>query len=67
MKLPESQKGRKGPRITVSVSESNHATLTELAHKHDVSISWLARQAIDEFIENHKDPQMQLPFQIRKY
>ena len=66
MNLPESRRSRKGSRITVSLSERDHATLTELAERHDVSISWLTRQALVEFIDKHKDTQAQLPLQIRK-
>ena len=57
---------RKGPRITVSLSERDHAALTEVAERHDVSISWLTRQALVEFIDKYKDTQAQLPLQIKR-
>ena len=57
---------RKWPRITVSLSERNHAELTGLAERHDVSISWLARQALVEFIDKYRDIQAQLPLHIKK-
>ena len=57
----------KGPRITVSLSERDHAALTELAGRHDVSISWCARQAVVEFIEKYKDTQARLPLRIKKH
>lgn len=66
MNLPISRKNQKGTRITVSLSEQDHATLSELAGRHDVSISWLTRQALFEFLDKHKDTQTQLPLQIRK-
>ena len=66
MKASAPRVSRKGPRITVSLSEQNHAELTGLAERHDVSISWLTRQALVEFIDKHKNTQTQLPFHIKK-
>lgn len=40
-------------RITVSLPEKEHAALTALARKHDVSLSWLARKAIIEFLNQY--------------
>ena len=57
---------QKGPRITVSLSERDHAALTELAERHDVSISWLTRQALVEFIKQYKDVQIRLPLYVKK-
>ena len=50
----------------MSLPHRDHATLTELAERHDVSISWLTRQALVEFIDKHQDTQAQLPLQLRK-
>lgn len=60
------RRGQKGQRITVSLSQSNHAELTKLAQRHDVSISWLARQALVDFIDKYKDAQAKLPLHITK-
>lgn len=54
-------KAKKGPRITVSLSEADHEALQALASKYDVSLSWLTRHAIADFIERQKDGQLQLP------
>ena len=64
MEAPAPRKSRKGQRITVSLSESNHVELTGLAERHDVSLSWLARQALVEFIAKYKNTQAKLPFHI---
>ena len=37
-------------RITVSLPEKEHAALTALARQHDVSLSWLTRKAVTEFL-----------------
>lgn len=42
-------------RITVSLPEKEHAALTELAREHDVSLSWLTRKAVIEFLNQHRD------------
>ena len=60
------QTNRKAHRITVSLSERDHAALVELAAKHDVSISWLARRAVSEFISNNEHGQTQLPLHINR-
>jgi len=48
------RKSRKfGPRVTVSVTGSDYATLNALADKEEVSLSWVVRRAIDEYLRNH--------------
>ena len=54
-------KANKGPRITVSLSETDHDALQALAAKYDVSLSWLTRHAEAEFVERQKDGQLKLP------
>jgi predicted transcriptional regulator len=41
-------------RITVSLPEKEHAALAALARQHDVSLSWLTRKAIIEFLNQHR-------------
>jgi hypothetical protein len=40
-------------RITVSLPEKEHAALTVLARKYDVSLSWLTRKAVIEFLNQY--------------
>ncbi len=51
-------------RITVSLPEDDHSALTALAAKHDVSLSWLARQAVSEFLVRQEDGQLPLPLGV---
>lgn len=37
-------------RITVSLPEKEYAALAALAKRHDVSLSWLTRKAVIEFL-----------------
>ncbi|RAX37845.1 ribbon-helix-helix domain-containing protein [Rhizobium tropici] len=53
-----SEKSRKfGPRVTVSVTARDYDTLNVIAGRDDVSISWVVRRAIDEYLRQHREPQ----------
>lgn len=56
-------KGKKDTtRFSVSLDVSSHARLSRLAELHDVSVSWLVRRAISEFIERQEQgDQAELP------
>jgi hypothetical protein len=41
------------PRLTVSLTRSNYETLNALAEKGEVSVSWVVRRAIDEYLGKH--------------
>jgi predicted transcriptional regulator len=45
-----------GPRVTVSITPGDFDTLNTLANKDDVSVSWLIRRAIDEYLRRHRQP-----------
>ena len=42
-----------GPRVTVSLTGGDYDALSILAQKDDVSVSWVVRRAIDEYLDNH--------------
>ena len=42
---------RKTTRLTVSLEEQDYDALAELAVARDVSLSWVIRQAVRQFIE----------------
>ena len=42
---------RKSTRLTVSLAEQDYEVLAELAVTRDVSLSWLIRQAVRQFID----------------
>jgi hypothetical protein len=44
---------RKTTRLTVSLDDQAHATLAALAVRQDVSLAWMVRRAINEFIERN--------------
>jgi metal-responsive CopG/Arc/MetJ family transcriptional regulator len=47
--------GKFGPRLTVSLTGRDYATLNALAEREQVSASWLIRRAINEYLQNHRD------------
>jgi hypothetical protein len=48
-------------RIAVSLTDSEFVELAAMADKYDVSLSWLGRQGILEFITRYRVEQLQLP------
>ena len=46
-------RSKSSTRITVSLPDDDHTALSAMAERHDVSLSWLARRAVAEFLENH--------------
>ena len=49
------------PRISVSLREQEYRELSALAAEHHISLAWLGRQAVVEFLERYQDRQLQLP------
>ena len=56
-------RGKKAPvRLSVGVDPTSHAKLSRLANRHDVSLAWMVRKAIADFIERQEvDDQAELP------
>lgn len=50
-----------GPRVTVSVTPGDYDTLNTLANKGDVSVSWVVRRAIHEYLRRHRNPAQAVP------
>lgn len=58
-------KPKKGTRITVSLTESDHVALEAIAQRCNVSLSWLTRKAITEFLERYDATDTQLPLDLK--
>lgn len=48
-------------RVSVTVSDQDHKLLSAFAREHSVSVAWVARQALVEFINRHVHEGTQLP------
>ena len=58
-------RGKRVPvRLSVGVDPASHAKLSQLADRHDVSLAWVIRKAINDFIKGQElDDQPELPLQ----
>lgn len=52
-------------RIAVNLADEEYSDLADLARQHDVSMAWLGRQAILEFVEHHRAEQLALPMRFK--
>ncbi len=52
------------PRISISVSEQEYTELSALAEKHRISLAWIGRRAIAEFLERYRERSLQLPLTL---
>lgn len=48
-------------RTAANLTDTEFGELVAMAEKYDVSLAWLARKAIVEFIERHRAEQLSLP------
>lgn len=57
------ERRKKTTRLTVSLDDEDYAALTAIAAKSDVSLSWVIRQAIHRFVQEH-GAQPELPLTL---
>ncbi len=49
-------KGKKpAVRLSVNLDPADHAELTRLAAQHDLSLAWMVRKAVSEFVARNAD------------
>jgi predicted transcriptional regulator len=53
-------------RLSVNLSQNEYQELTALAEKHQVSMAWLGRQAIQEFLSRYRQEELQLPLKLTR-
>lgn len=58
---------QKPSRVTVSLTERDHASLTLIAEDQDVSLSWVIRQAIAEYLDRNRREQPALPLGLMRH
>jgi predicted transcriptional regulator len=51
-------------RIAINLDDQEFSELDAMADRHDVSLSWIGRQAVLEFLSRYKDQQLPLPLRI---
>ena len=55
---------RRSVRTSVILSEGQYARLNEIAAKSDVSVAWVIRQAVHQFLDRTENEQMPLPIRL---
>ena len=55
---------RLATRVTVSVDQRDYEQLTALAEEYRVSLAWLVRYAVADFLERYRQDQLQLPLEL---
>jgi hypothetical protein len=55
---------RLATRITVSVDERDYEQLVALAEEHRVSLAWLVRYAVSDFLQRYRQDQLELPLEL---
>ena len=58
------QPSRRSVRTSVMLSEGQYSRLNEIANKSDVSIAWLIRQAVQQYLDRNGNEQLTLPFRF---
>lgn len=51
-------------RIAINLEHQEFYELDAMAERHDVSLSWIGRQAVLEFLSRYKDQQLSLPLRL---
>lgn len=51
-------------RVTINIDAREFRQLTALSDKHRVSLAWLGRQAIIEFLQRREDEEIPLPLSL---
>jgi predicted transcriptional regulator len=55
---------RLATRVTVSVDERDYTQLVALADEHRVSLAWLVRHAVADFLQRYREDQLELPLEL---
>lgn len=51
-------------RFSVALDEHEYAELAVMAEKHRVSMAWLVRHALTEFLDRYHSEDLQLPLRL---
>ena len=51
-------------RLSVSLTEDQYLRLNEIALKSDVSLAWMVRQAVQQFLDATSNEQIPLPIRL---
>lgn len=60
------QPAKRSVRTSVILSEAQNARLNEIANKSDVSVAWIIRLAVQQFLDRTENEQLLLPISITR-
>lgn len=52
------------PRFSVALDEHAYSKLAAMAEKHRISMAWLVRHAVSEFLDRYAGEDLQLPLRL---
>jgi len=52
-------------RLSINLPDDEYAALSALAEKNNLSMAWLGRKAVLEFLDRYRDKQLPLTFTER--
>lgn len=51
-------------RFSVALDDREYAALATVAERHRISMAWLVRQAVTDFLERYRNEEVQLPLPL---
>lgn len=63
--MPRPRGKKPAIRLSISLDPADHAELLRLCEQHDLSLAWMIRKAVGEFVERHGERQ-QLPLPLKR-
>lgn len=51
-------------RFSVALDDEEYTALADVAEKHRISMAWLVRQAVADFLERYQSENTQLPLPL---
>ena len=61
-----SEPTRSSVRLSVNLTEGQYLRLNEIALKSDVSLAWVVRQAVQQFLDATNNEQIPLPIRLNR-
>lgn len=53
-------------RFTINLDPQSHKELYALSERYGVSLAWLGRQAVHEFLDHYRNQELQLPLSLAR-
>ncbi len=54
-------------RLSIILPDQEFAELAAMAEKHNISMAWIGRKALSDFLERNRENPLQLPLTFSKH